>query len=143
MIGRNTVKNPLPRLLVILALLVAPVLAVNSHGQDAPRPNKRAEFMRMKLDYSKEILGGLVNEDFASIVAGAKKLKRLSMAAEWEVPTIPNVEEYGPYTADFQRIADDLQKAAKAKNLDAATLAYTRMTINCVDCHKYVRGFTR
>ena len=136
-------KDSASRPLVILALFVAPVLALNSHGQDAPKPSKRAEFMRMKLDFSKKILEGLVTEDFDSIVDGAGKLKRLSMAAEWEVPTIPNVQEYLPFTTDFQRIADDLQKSARAKNLDGATLAYTRMTINCVECHKYVRGITR
>ena len=99
--------------------------------------------MRLKLDFSKKILEGLVTEDFDAIVDGAGKLKRLSMAAEWEVPTIPNVQEYLPFTTDFQRIADDLQKSARARNLDGATLAYTRLTINCVECHKYVRGVTR
>jgi hypothetical protein len=136
-------KNSASHRLVILALFATSVLALKSHGQDTPKPNKRAEFMRMKLDYSKKILEGLVKEDFASIVDDAGKLKRLSMAAEWEVPTIPNVQEYLPFTTDFQRIADDMQKYARAKNLDGATLAYTRMTINCVDCHKYVRSFTR
>ena len=136
-------KDFVSRLLLMLALFMASVLALNSYGQDALKPNKRAEFMRLKLDYSKKILEGLVREDFDSIVDGAGKLKRLSMAAEWEVPTIPNVQEYLHFTTDFQRIADDLQKSARAKNLDGATLAYTRMTINCVDCHKYVRSITR
>lgn len=130
-------------LLVILSLFVASMLGLDARGQDTPRPNKRAEFMRLKLEYSKKILEGLVLEDYNSIVEGAGKLKRLSMAAEWDVPTIPNVQEYLPYTTDFQRIADDLQKSARARNLDGATLAYTRMTINCVDCHKYVRGFAK
>lgn len=143
MIERNAMKDSASRLLVILALFIASVLALNSYGQDALKPNKRAEFMRLKLDYSKKILEGLVKEDFDAIADGARKLKRLSMAAEWEVPTIPNVQEYLPLTTDFQRIADDLQKSARAKNLDSATLAYTRMTINCVDCHKYVRGVTK
>jgi len=136
-------KNLASRPLVMLALLVAPVLTLNSRGQEAAQPSKRAEFMRMKLDFSKDILDGLVTEDFDSIVDNARKLKRLSMAAEWEVPTIPNVQEYLPFTTDFQRIADDMQKYARAKNLDGATLAYTRMTINCVECHKYVRAVTR
>ena len=136
-------KNSASHRLVILALLATSVLALKSHSQDAPKPNKRAEFMRMKLDYSKKILEGLVKEDFDAIVDGAGKLKRLSMAAEWEVPTIPNVQQYLPFTTDFQRIADDLQKSARAKNLDGATRAYPRMTINCVECHKYVRAVTR
>ncbi|MBX6313686.1 MAG: hypothetical protein IRY99_12320 [Isosphaeraceae bacterium] len=130
-------------LLGAMALITAPTAIPNSCGQDAPKPNQRAEFMRLKLNYSKSVLQGLVTEDFAAIADGARKLKRLSQAAEWEVPTIPHVEEYLAYTTDFQRIADDLMKSAKAKNLDGATLAYTRMTINCVDCHKFVRGFAK
>ncbi len=136
-------KNAASRLFVILTLFGASVLALNAYGQDEPTPSKRAAFMRLKLDYSKKILEGLVQEDYELIADSAAKLKRLSTASEWEVKTIPNVEEYLPFTTDFQRIADDLRKAARAKNLDAATLAYTRMTINCVDCHKYVRGFAR
>ena len=136
-------KTSASRLLVALALIAASVIASGSRGQETPRPNKRAEFMRLKLDYSKQVLAGLVTEDFASIADGARKLNRLSMAAEWEVPTIPNVEQYLHFTTDFQRIADDLAKNAKAKNLDGATLAYTRLTINCVECHKYVRFVTK
>ena len=131
------------RRLAILALLVAPVLALNSHGQDTLQPSKRAHFMRLKMHYSKMILEGLVTEDFDFIDDGAKQLKRLSMAAEWEAPSIPNVQEYLQFTTDFRRNADDLQKSARAKDLDGATLAYTRLTINCVECHKYVRGVTR
>ena len=129
-------KNVSSRLLVILSVSAASFLALNAFGQDEPKPGKRAEFMRLKLDFSKKILEGLVQEDYELIADSAAKLKRLSTAAEWEVPTIPNVEEYLPFTTDFQRIADDVRKAARARNLDAATLAYTRMTINCVDCHK-------
>jgi hypothetical protein len=95
--------------------------------------------MRMKTEFAKSVLEGLVREDYGAIADGASKLRKLSYAAEWEVPTIPNAEEYLRYTSDFQRITDDLQKAGRAKKLDAATLAYTRMTINCVDCHTYVR----
>ena len=47
----NHSRSPL---LVIPILLVASVLALNSHGQDAPQPSKRAEFMRLKLDFSKK-----------------------------------------------------------------------------------------
>ncbi|HEU5115441.1 MAG TPA: hypothetical protein VFT74_02075, partial [Isosphaeraceae bacterium] len=125
-------KNRVSTGFAVLVLLGSSALVLNAYGQDRASSSKRAAFMRMKLDYSKAILEGLVQEDYNTIADSAAKLKRLSTAAEWEVPTIPNVEEYLPYTTDFQRIADDLRKAARAKNLDAATLAYTRMTINCV-----------
>jgi hypothetical protein len=136
-------KTPTSRLLLAVALIAAAVIASGSRGRETPKPNKRAEFMRLKLDYAKKVLEGLVTEDFAAISDGARKLNLLSRAAEWEVPTIPHAEQYVPLTTDFQRIADDLIKNARAKNLDGAMLAYARLTMNCVDCHKYVRTFTK
>lgn len=99
--------------------------------------------MRQKLEFTKNVLEGLATENYTLIEKNAKGLKLLSQAAEWEVPFIPNVDQYLPYTLDFQRIADDLAKKAKEHNLDGATLAFNRMTMNCVDCHKYVRGFSK
>jgi hypothetical protein len=32
-----------------------------------------------------------------------------------------------------------MDRKAKDKNIDGATLAYLRLTMNCVNCHKYVR----
>jgi hypothetical protein len=124
---------------------VAIVLSVAAWAaqEGVQRPHSRAEFMRLKLDYSKKVLEGLTLEDYENISKNAKLLKRLSQAAEWEVPTIPNATDYLVYTNEFQRLADELAKNAKEKNLDGATLAYVRMTLNCVNCHKYVRGMVR
>ncbi len=47
--------------------------------------------------------------------------------------------EYRQHSADFARIAGELTKAARAKNLDGATLAYLQLTMSCVSCHKYTR----
>ena len=80
---------------------------------------------------------------FDLIARNARGLKSLSMASEWELPTIPNAEEYVAFTGEFQRAADDLVKKARGRNLDGATLAFNRMTMNCVDCHRYVRGVAR
>jgi hypothetical protein len=107
-------------------------------GQPAQK-RTRAEFMRQKLDFSKEVLEGLALEQFATIEKGGKALKKLSEAAEWEVATIPNATDYVMLTTDFQRHADELVKQAKAKNIDAATLAYVKLTMSCVQCHKFIR----
>ncbi len=114
----------------------AVVLAAQAGGQ---KPRTRAEFMREKLEYSKMVLEGLTMEDYAGISKNAKALKRLSEAAEWEVPTIPNAGDYVVFTSEFQRLADEMDKKAKDKNIDGAMLAYLRLTMNCVNCHKYVR----
>lgn len=126
-----------------MAIAFAMGAAFLSARAQEPRPHSRAEFMRMKLDYSKKILEGLTIEDYTMILKSAQALKKLSQAAEWEVPTIPNAGEYIVFTSEFQRLCDDLGKKAKDSNIDGATLTYLRLTMNCVNCHKYVRSVTR
>jgi hypothetical protein len=121
--------------------LTAAFLAVRA--QEPKRLPTRAEFMRLKLDYSKKVLEGLTLENYETIVKNAQALKALSEAAQWEVPTIPNVGEYVAFTSEFQRLTDELVKKARDKNIDGATLAYLRLTMNCVNCHKYVRQVAR
>ena len=55
----------------------------------------------------------------------------------WQARQTP---EYELFTVEFRRHAEELAKAAKSKNIDAATLAYTQLTFSCVSCHKYMRG---
>ena len=132
--------NPSNRKRIALGLaglaLAATFLA--ARGQE-PKRRTRAEFMQMKLEYSKKVLEGLTMENYETIFKNARALKTLSEAAEWEVLTIPNVGEYIVFTTEFQRLADELAKKAREKNMDGATLAYIRLTMNCVNCHKYVR----
>ena len=120
----------------VLLTFVAVAFAVAGGEQ---RPASRAEFMRTKLEFSKNVLEGLTLENYDAIAKNAKALKRLSEAAEWEVPTIPNATDYVAFTSEFQRHTDELLQKAKDKNIDGATLAYLRLTMNCVKCHKYVR----
>jgi hypothetical protein len=126
------------RIILGLAGLALAATFLAARGQE-PRPRTRAEFMRLKLEYSKLVLEGLTLENYATIIKNAQALKKLSEAAEWEVPTIPSVGEYIVFTTEFQRLADELSKKAGEKNMDGATLAYLRLTMNCVNCHKYVR----
>jgi hypothetical protein len=123
-----------------LVALAAAVLAVKGAEQ---RPHSRAEFMRTKLEYSKKALEGLTLEDYDAIAKSARSLRLLSQGAEWEVPIIPNATDYVSLTREFQEIADEMALKANQKNLDGATLAYVRLTMNCVRCHKYVRGITK
>jgi hypothetical protein len=100
---------------------------------------QRSELMRKKLEFSQDILESLTLGETAKVPAKARALRRLSQAAEWEVPTIPNVEQYGAFTTDFQRLCSELVQKAQDDNLDGATLAYSRLVVTCVHCHKYVR----
>ncbi len=92
--------------------------------------------MRKKLDSAQNVLEGLTLEDFRLIAKGAGELKAASTSAEFNVI---NDGYYNAYAARFRRTTEKMEKAAREKNLDLATLAYLDMTLSCVECHKYVR----
>jgi hypothetical protein len=129
--------------LALATLVLIARSAVEARPMVDPAPiaaqDKRAELMRLKLDYAKNVLEGLALEKMDLIAENARELKLLSAAAEWEPATVPG-PLYLVYTREFQRIADSMATSAKDKNLDGATLAYVQMTTNCVECHKYVRS---
>ena len=135
-------STALGKLALVMGVLILFAGVASSRGDD-PAGEKRRAFMRVKLEYSKKVLEGLTLEDFDAISKSAHALKRLSLASEWEVPTIPNLPDYLAFTNEFQRLTDELSEKAKAKNIDGATLAYLRLTMNCVNCHKFVRFKTQ
>jgi hypothetical protein len=116
-----------------LLLLWAGLSVISARSQ---QPNEVAGFMRMKLEHSQKVLEGIALEDFALIERNSQQLSLLSQAANWQVLQTP---DYLQHSLDFRRSADALTKAARDKNLDGAALAYVQLTMNCVNCHKYVR----
>jgi cytochrome c556 len=123
------------RPLLLLALM--PVLLGTASAPKAdPKDDGTAEVMRRKLDHSQQVLRGLATQDFALIATNAQRLVRLSQSGGWLVRQTP---EYELFTMEFRRSAEELVRAASAKNIDGATVAYTQMTFSCVSCHKYMR----
>jgi cytochrome c556 len=124
--------------LLLLTLLVAASAAGLSVAFAQSKRNRAAkEFMRDKLELSQRVLEGLATEDYDLIIAKGTKLSAMSKEADWRVFENP---DYDQQSVMFRRHVDSLVKAAKGKDLDAATLAYVRVTMSCVDCHKFVRG---
>jgi hypothetical protein len=111
--------------------------AASKDTADAPRPNESAPFMHLKLNHAQKILEGIALEDFDSIAKNAEQLGLLTQDENWMVY---QTLEYRQHSSDFERIAGTLTKAAKAKNLDGAALAYMELTMSCVNCHKHTRG---
>lgn len=107
-----------------------------SQAQTDNRPATK-DIMREKLDYAHLILNGVATENFDLIAKNAENLNRLSQSTVWRAGRTP---EYEALSAEFRRHAEALSKAAKNRNLDAASLAYVQMTLSCVNCHKYMRG---
>lgn len=129
------------RVAVALAVVGWAALAGQTQTK-APPPKKAADptgkqvLMRDKLTHAKDVLDGLSVEDYDKVARGAEFLRMISKAASWYVF---DSEEYHRMSKDFQEQATDLERHAKAKNLDAATLDYVRISLTCVQCHKYMR----
>lgn len=121
---------------MVMSLFLAAGLAL-SLAQGSKKSRATKEFMRDKLELSQGILEGLAVENFDLIVSRAQKLSAMSQQADWKVFENPDYEQQ---SLAFRRNVDALTKAARNKNLDGATLAYVRVTMSCVECHKYVRG---
>jgi hypothetical protein len=123
----------LSRLVFVFAIAVVCVTLAQSR---APKVNDVQSFMRVKLEDSKKVLEGLTVEDFDAVAKNAQAMGLLSEDAMWQVL---QTQEYSRRSRNFREVADRLATAAKKKNLDGATLAYVELTINCIECHKYVR----
>jgi cytochrome c556 len=100
-------------------------------------PLATKEFMREKLEHSQKLLGALATEDYFTLGKISQRLGTMTQEANWQAFQNP---DYTQFSANFRSHANALSKAANEKNIDAATLAYVRMTMSCVDCHKFVRG---
>jgi hypothetical protein len=133
--------------LVLVAMAGIGVLALHGHSQTrdaAPNPGDKKEstptttqvLMKDKLTFANKALDGLAVEDFGKIAESAKMMRMISRAASWYVL---DSEEYTHISKNFQEQAADLERHAKEKNLDAAALDYMRISLTCVQCHKYMR----
>ncbi len=93
-------------------------------------------FMQMKLEPAKQILEGIVNEDFDMIDRSAQRISALTFDENWMTL---QTASYRQHSQDFQRSVAAIAEAARNKNLDAATLGYMQMTLYCVQCHRSLR----
>ncbi len=127
--------------LSLIACVIAMVLmpAIYSRSQQAEPPKPQVEIqkrdMQKKLDYSKNILDGLVTEDFDKILANAKSLNTLGKHKWMENDSIA----YRTQNQVFWFTTGTLMTAAERKNLDGAMLSYTQMMHACVNCHQVIR----
>ncbi|HAM73420.1 MAG TPA: hypothetical protein DCM86_17440 [Verrucomicrobiales bacterium] len=119
------------------SVVVGVVLGADRARAPAPKAPVIREFMRQKLAHSQSVLEGLALEDYNLVLLNARKLVAMSQEGSWRVLEAP---EYGEQSLAFRRNAEALVKAANMASLDAATLAYVKMTMSCIECHKYVRS---
>jgi hypothetical protein len=119
----------------IVAVTVFASVWVGIHSVQQ-REKERVNFMQLKLKAAQDALNGIATGHFPLIETSASDLAQLSKKAEFQ---LMKSGEYARHSDEFRRNAEEMAKAARAQNLDSATLAYVQMTFNCVNCHKHVR----
>jgi hypothetical protein len=128
------------------AVAAALIVALVGIGQadDKPKPKdkdepKKPTVMQRKLGHAQKVLEGLATNDFAKMNTAADGLLDCVNDETWK---INETKKYLTFSNDFVHRVENLKKAAKNKNIDAAALAYVDMTLTCVKCHQYLREDT-
>jgi hypothetical protein len=134
---RRTVRPVLWSGVALLAVGISP-----TRDRAAAQPKKQPPVMVRKLTHSQKVLEALAREDYTLLGTHADGLAACVKDVTWR---INDSERYLMFSNDFSREVASLQKAAKDKKGDAATLAFIDMTLTCVKCHRYLRdeGITR
>lgn len=126
-------------LIVVVVFLVAvlgPMILGFGVRAAPPKADDATALMQKKLTHAQKVLEGIAMSDLDKVAEHARDLSDLSKQVQFKVI---KTAQYELYANEFRRTLEEMQKASKAKNLDAATLAYMDMTMSCVRCHKHVR----
>ncbi len=115
----------------VVAGCLCAVVAVPASGQTPALKT----LMREKLMHSQQLLDAVVTSRWADLEAHAVALRKLTAQPAWMVLQSP---EYARQTSRFTRALDDLLEAARRKDLEDTPVAYTALTMSCVQCHRHV-----
>lgn len=139
-------NRPVFRLIVVLffigTLCGSSPQSINGDEEKDPK-NKEVPtsvWMKKKLDYSQNILSGLASADFDKIAANADAMQVLSKIEGFIRSRTPG---YRTQLQIFEQANQEIIVQAKKDNVEGATLAFTQLTISCVNCHKQLRESMR
>lgn len=121
----------------IVRLLLVVGLVMTSGSAPAGQTAATARVMREKLVHAQQVLRAIMISDYKLLERESTALSQVTKAEGWNVLTSP---EYLRQSAAFVRSMDDLVEAAKQRDLDAAAVSYTAMTMRCYQCHRYLKG---
>jgi len=107
-------------------------------AQVQKRPKKLlSEFMRKKLNSSNRILEGLVTDDLQMVAEACDEMLELSSADRWRAS---NDMMYLQHSEEFRNSVKNLRSKANGQSIDGTALAWVDVTMNCIQCHEWVRN---
>jgi len=116
--------------LALLSMVAACGLA------DAPAQGPEIHsVMREKLNCTQKILEAVVTSDWTGLETETRTLVQLTEDPRWRSL---KYSEYTRHSAAFVQAVRTLHEAAVQRNLEVAPLAYSAVTLSCVECHRYL-----
>lgn len=112
------------------------VYGILADDEAAKKKSDPSFWMKEKLVFSERILEGLSTGDLDLINKNATAMKGLNRIEAF-VRREPIA--YRTQLQVFQFSVEELIRTSQENNLDGAALAFTQMTISCVNCHKHLR----
>lgn len=108
-------------------------------------PKKPAEiyvsgWMKLKMEYSKNILEGIAKADFDEIAKNAEGMQGLNQVEGFVRRNVPG---YAVQLEIFKDATAELVKQSNRDNLEGSALAFTQLTLSCIHCHKRLREEAR
>ena len=121
---------------------LAPIVGANGQEQKSPETaeTQPSVWMRKKLEYSRNILAGLSSEDFDKVAANAEAMQGMSRFEGFLRGKMPG---YRTQLEVFQDANEEIIRQAQKDNVEGAALAFTQLTISCVNCHKQLRAHSK
>ena len=116
----------------LLAAAGVLAMSVAANGDQGPQLNR---VMHKKLVHAQQILEAVVTSDWTSLETHSRELEQLTNDPAWMVLNYP---EYARHSAAFVRSVQALHTAAAGRDLEEAPKAYVNVTLQCVECHRYL-----
>ena len=120
----------------IRSLMLCGTFLVQPCGAIAADSNVKV-LMRDKLTATHGLLDALALEDYSKLEHFAGLLADLGKATSWSKADSPDFQYY---SKSFQNAALYIRDQAKTHNLEGVTVGYVRLSLECVQCHKFVRS---
>jgi hypothetical protein len=120
----------------IAVMVLAVAMIARGDDKQAESSQPASYWMKKKLEYSQNILAGIATADYEKIIVNGESMRNLSKIEGFIRGQTPG---YRTQLHIFQESADEIVRQAKKDNVDGAALAFTQLTISCVNCHKHLR----
>lgn len=112
-----------------------PPVAKQSSGDEKEKP--MSFWMEKKLEYSQAMLRGLVTGDLENVALRAQQMRFVSKVEGWIRKSQPG---YKAQLQAFDFATAEMERQARAGNLEGTTLAFQQLTTSCVSCHAMIRN---